>query len=119
RSTVVNNDWNFQNQAGATFSVNNARVQDSTAANSITATNSTDLGGTTNWFGLTAADLVWLGTADTNWNNPANFDLGILPIAGSDVTFRNATTNVPTNLNSATLDRIVVESSFNPTGAAA
>ncbi|MBL4844075.1 MAG: hypothetical protein JKY65_01000, partial [Planctomycetes bacterium] len=132
-SGLPGDDWNFQN-LGGTYTIVNARVQDSTAVNPLSTTlpappalsTSTDLGGNNanwnanaNWAGLTAADLVWLGGTSTDWTDPSNFDLNVLPIAGSTVTFRNLTANVPANVNSPTLDRIVVESSFNPTLAAA
>ncbi|MDD5092216.1 MAG: hypothetical protein PHQ23_15050, partial [Candidatus Wallbacteria bacterium] len=61
-----------------TESVNYADVEYSTAANGITATNSKNSGNNTLWT-FTSALLTWDGSTDTDWNTPANWDLGYVP----------------------------------------
>ncbi|TVR80243.1 MAG: T9SS C-terminal target domain-containing protein [Chitinophagaceae bacterium] len=40
-------------------------------------------------------EFVWTGAADTDWNNPDNWDNGIVPEAGSDIVIPSGLSNYP------------------------
>jgi hypothetical protein len=53
--------------------VSNSTVATSGGVASITAQNSDDLGGNTNWVFANPDAITWISLSDTNWNTPANW----------------------------------------------
>ena len=53
--------------------VSNSTVATSGGVASITAQNSDDLGGNTNWVFANPDAITWISPSDTNWNTPANW----------------------------------------------
>ncbi len=62
-----------------------AKDNNNTNATAINATNSYDAGNLTNWT-FSAANLVWNGQVDANWNTLGNWSAGYLPNATDNVT---------------------------------
>jgi hypothetical protein len=46
--------------------------------------------------------VTWTGAGDTNWQNPANWNCGVLPDAGTDVLIKTGLTNYPIVNNNVT-----------------
>ena len=97
RSDLVGTQANIVLSAGGAQSISEVNVQYSNAGalpadlTLIARNNSIDAppGGTnTNWdFGN--ATVTWTGAVSTDWNNPANWNLGLVPIAGDTAIIPN------------------------------
>jgi hypothetical protein len=91
RSDVPGTPTNFTLTAGGLQTINLVDVADNDASGGLTLVAhgaSVNSGNNTNWvFGT--ASLTWDGSADTSWDNAANWDLGFVPFAGDNVTIPN------------------------------
>jgi len=84
-------------------------VKDNNNANAtvITATNSYDAGNLTNW-AFSAANLVWTGATNTNWNTSSNWAAGYLPNATDNVTITKTGSNNLVLETSPTVNNITI-----------
>jgi hypothetical protein len=85
------------------------RVIDNNNANGtvITATNSYDAGNLTNW-AFSAANLVWTGATNTNWNTVTNWAAGYLPNVTDNVTITKTGANQLVLETSPTVNNITI-----------
>ncbi|MDD5090476.1 MAG: hypothetical protein PHQ23_06125, partial [Candidatus Wallbacteria bacterium] len=72
------------NVTGSTVSSVTVRDSNASGGNPIVPTNSSNLGHNLNW-DFSGSYLTWTGSADTNWSNSANWDIGLAPAASDEV----------------------------------
>jgi len=87
-------DWNLT--MNGTYTVDYVDVNGSNASATINATNSQETSGysgtNTNWnFAPTGVTITWDGSTDTDWDTPANWDLGRIPTSVDDLVIPNVT----------------------------
>ena len=68
---------------------------------------STDSGHNTNWF-FGGDNITWIGVTSTDWNDPSNWDLGFVPIAGDFDTIPGGTPFEPTLTSSVTAGSLTI-----------
>jgi len=115
-STTPGTQANFRALAGSTqVKVEYLKVTDSNAngGDQIVASYSTDGGNNLNWkFEGGPAAIVWDGSASTDWNTPANWDLDRVPLAGDpSITIPTPVGGVPPN--QPVLDKSYVSPGFD------
>jgi hypothetical protein len=89
-----------------------AKDNNNANATVITATNSYDAGNLTNW-AFSAANLVWTGSTNTNWNTATNWAAGYLPNATDNVTITKTGSNNLVLETSPTVNNITISASNN------
>ena len=93
-STYSNSSLTNGNAVSCSISVSGGTCMTATTANS-------------NSIAITVTPNTWNGTADTDWNNAANWSCGAAPVSGSDVVISSSATNLPAlsgNISFDTLD---------------
>lgn len=112
RSDSGGNQWNITLQSGGSQNIQYVDVQDSNAGNGVTlngGTTSTNSGNNTNWlFG--AATITWDGSASTNWNDPFNWDLGLVPTSADTVVIPSGPVNQPALVANTTVLNLTINS---------
>lgn len=95
--------------AGATQTVSYVNPKDNNAGGglAIIARNSTDGGGTTNWF-FNGGTFTWEGDVSTDWSTAGNWNLGIVPIAGDTAIVPDVATNDPTLTANVTVKKLTL-----------
>ncbi|MCK4946096.1 MAG: hypothetical protein KAS59_07525, partial [Alphaproteobacteria bacterium] len=87
----------------------NVSYSDASGGRTMYAATSTDGGNNTNWI-FAGATITWDGSASSDWNTAANWDLNRTPTDADDVVINvNGTVNLPssTRINSLSLDNTV------------
>ncbi|MCP3681749.1 MAG: DUF11 domain-containing protein [bacterium] len=109
RSTAPGTHAHLTLQVGKAQLLNYLDVQDNHATNGLTliGRNSTNSDRNDNWqFGN--GTLTWDGSESTDWNEPKNWDLGFVPIAGDSATVPNVA-NQPELTVAASLANLTME----------
>jgi len=101
RSTVDNTPWKLNVSSLAGQAVEYVDVKDADAmtgvGTAISALNSTDSGGNTNWLFIGGGQTnVWTGYSNTAWTVSTNWSLGRAPIADDFITIPTAKPRYPT-----------------------
>ena len=115
RSSATPTQANLILQAGGVQTINFVDVKDNNASGGLLLVGHSSVNSlnNTNWsFG--GAVITWTGATSTDWDTPANWDLGFVPTASENVVIAN-TANQPILATNVTVTSLTVNSSANVT----